>query len=61
MRSLLQEHAKAGASLEELAAALDVEHISAHLYTRGQPDPDLVIRTPMHRSTSQQYHRTARA
>jgi short-chain Z-isoprenyl diphosphate synthase len=24
---------------------LDVEHISEHLYTRGQPDPDLVIRT----------------
>ena len=22
-----------------------VEHISEHLYTRGQPDPDLVIRT----------------
>jgi short-chain Z-isoprenyl diphosphate synthase len=24
---------------------LDVEHIAEHLYTRGQPDPDLVIRT----------------
>jgi short-chain Z-isoprenyl diphosphate synthase len=23
----------------------DVEHIAAHLYTKGQPDPDLVIRT----------------
>ncbi len=45
VRSLLHEHAAAGASLEELAAALDVEHIAAHLYTRGQPDPDLVIRT----------------
>ena len=22
-----------------------VEHIAEHLYTRGQPDPDLVIRT----------------
>ncbi len=27
------------------AELLDVEHISEHLYTRGQPDPDLVIRT----------------
>ena len=24
---------------------LDVEHIADHLYTKGQPDPDLVIRT----------------
>jgi hypothetical protein len=29
----------------ELAAIIDVEHIAEHLYTRGQPDPDLVIRT----------------
>ena len=29
----------------EVAELLDVEHISEHLYTRGQPDPDLVIRT----------------
>ena len=34
-----------GRSLEELAETLDVEHIAAHLYTKGQPDPDLVIRT----------------
>lgn len=45
VRSLLTEHAARGTSLEELAATLDVEHISEHLYTRGQPDPDLVIRT----------------
>ena len=45
VRALLQEQAAAGTSLEELAAMLDVEHIAAHLYTRGQPDPDLVIRT----------------
>jgi short-chain Z-isoprenyl diphosphate synthase len=25
--------------------SLEVEHIAEHLYTRGQPDPDLVIRT----------------
>lgn len=45
VRSLLQEHARAGASLEEVAEVLDVGHIAQHLYTKGQPDPDLVIRT----------------
>jgi len=45
VRSLLQQHAKAGTSIEELAEILDVDHIAEHLYTRGQPDPDLVIRT----------------
>ena len=43
--SLLAEHAARGTSLEELAQSLDVEHIAEHLYTAGQPDPDLVIRT----------------
>jgi short-chain Z-isoprenyl diphosphate synthase len=45
VRSLLQHHAKEGTSIEELATILDVEHIADHLYTKGQPDPDLVIRT----------------
>ena len=45
VRSLLTEHAKEGTSVEEIAQMLDVEHIAEHLYTRGQPDPDLVIRT----------------
>ncbi len=45
VRSLLMEHATKGTSIEELAEILDVEHISEHLYTKGQPDPDLVIRT----------------
>ncbi|WP_346621800.1 isoprenyl transferase [Blastococcus montanus] len=45
VRSLLTEHAARGTSLEELVEVLDVEHIAEHLYTRGQPDPDLVIRT----------------
>ena len=45
VRSLLLEHAAKGTSLEDLAADIDVEHISEHLYTKGQPDPDLVIRT----------------
>ncbi|MBK5248639.1 MAG: isoprenyl transferase [Actinomycetales bacterium] len=45
VKSLLKEHAEAGASLKELADIITVEHISEHLYTKGQPDPDLVIRT----------------
>src|SRR6476659_2750511 len=45
VRSLLHEHAGKGTTLEELAGVLDVEHIAEHLYTKGQPDPDLVIRT----------------
>ncbi|HET7303208.1 MAG TPA: isoprenyl transferase [Segeticoccus sp.] len=45
VRSMLLEHAGRGISLEELAEVLDVEHIAEHLYTKGQPDPDLVIRT----------------
>jgi short-chain Z-isoprenyl diphosphate synthase len=45
VRSMLQQHAARGTSIEELAEALDVEHIAEHLYTKGQPDPDLVIRT----------------
>lgn len=45
VRSLLAEHARNGTSIEELAQTLDIEHIAQHLYTRGQPDPDLIIRT----------------
>src|SRR6185437_12197208 len=45
VRSLLQEHATKGTTIEELAEILDVEHIAEHLYTAGLPDPDLVIRT----------------
>lgn len=45
VRSLLHEHARSGGTLEELAEVLDVDHIAEHLYTKGQPDPDLVIRT----------------
>jgi short-chain Z-isoprenyl diphosphate synthase len=45
VRSLLYECAARGESLEDVAQVLDVDHIAEHLYTRGQPDPDLVIRT----------------
>ncbi|MDN5895068.1 MAG: isoprenyl transferase [Nocardioides sp.] len=45
VRSLLHEAAENGTSLEELARTIDVDSIGEHLYTKGQPDPDLVIRT----------------
>ncbi|WP_300405710.1 isoprenyl transferase [uncultured Nocardioides sp.] len=45
VRSLLTSAAEQGLSLEQVAAEVDVDAISEHLYTRGQPDPDLVIRT----------------
>ncbi|MGH1561982.1 isoprenyl transferase [Mumia sp. DW29H23] len=45
VRSLLREQSEQGRTLDELAEVLDVEHIADHLYTKGQPDPDLVIRT----------------
>ena len=45
VRKLLLQHAETGSTIEELAEVLDVDHIAAHLYTSGQPDPDLVIRT----------------
>jgi short-chain Z-isoprenyl diphosphate synthase len=45
VRALLHEHASRGTSIEDLANLLDIEHIAEHLYTKGQPDPDLVIRT----------------
>ncbi len=45
VRSLLAEAAEKGTTFDELVENLDVEHIAEHLYTRGQPDPDLVIRT----------------
>ena len=45
VRSMLLEAAENGTSVEELAAMIDVESIAEHLYTKGQPDPDLVIRT----------------
>ncbi len=45
VRKLLQQHAEAGTTIEELAEFLSVDHIAEHLYTSGQPDPDLLIRT----------------
>lgn len=45
VRSIIAQHDESGGTLEELAANLTPEIIAEHLYTGGQRDPDLVIRT----------------
>lgn len=45
MQSLLKSKAADGLTLDEVANELAVEQIAEHLYTKGQPDPDLIIRT----------------
>ena len=45
VRSIITQYDHTGGSLEELAESLTPEQIGEHLYTGGQPDPDLVIRT----------------
>lgn len=45
VRGVLEEGAKEGKSVEEIADSLSADDITAHLYTRGQPDPELIIRT----------------
>jgi short-chain Z-isoprenyl diphosphate synthase len=45
IRSIIQKHRGLGHGLDELEAAIDQDIIAEHLYTGGQPDPDLVIRT----------------
>jgi len=45
VRELLAEEDAKGVTLAQLADKLEVDQIEAHLYTSGQPDPDLIIRT----------------
>jgi len=45
VRSIVRSHSEAGGTLDNLADDLTPELIAEHLYTGGQPDPDLVIRT----------------
>ncbi|APF40514.1 isoprenyl transferase [Neomicrococcus aestuarii] len=45
VRDFMLEASAAGKSLDEAASEIDVDAISRHLYTKGQPDPDLLIRT----------------
>lgn len=43
--SMLRQWQAEGLDIAEAAGRVTPEAIGAHLYTRGQPDPDLVIRT----------------
>jgi len=45
MRSVIAEHQAAGGTIDTLAERLTPETIGEHLWTRGQADPDLIIRT----------------
>ncbi|ODR07806.1 isoprenyl transferase [Mycolicibacillus koreensis] len=45
VRALLSKELAGGASAEQLIEAVTADAISKNLYTSGQPDPDLVIRT----------------
>lgn len=45
VKSLLRDADASGKSLGEVAGELTPGSISGWLYTRGQPDPDLIIRT----------------
>ncbi len=45
VRQIISDAAAKGISLEELANTLTDADITDHLYTKDQPDPDLVIRT----------------
>lgn len=45
IREFISGKAEEGLTPQQIADAVCAEEIEAHLYTRGQPDPDLVIRT----------------
>ncbi|WP_129662270.1 isoprenyl transferase [Rothia uropygialis] len=45
VRELLSDAVHAGRDIADVAEGLTADDISSYLYTRGQPDPDLVIRT----------------
>lgn len=45
VKSYLNDQRARGASVQEASDALTVDAISQFLYTAGQPDPELLIRT----------------
>lgn len=45
VRSMILDAQDQGTSMEDLAESVDIDMIGRHLYTKAQPDPDLVIRT----------------
>jgi short-chain Z-isoprenyl diphosphate synthase len=44
-RALVRRLAADGAAADQIAEQITAEALAAHLYTVGQPDPDLIIRT----------------
>ncbi len=45
VRHIIAEAVDSGVAAEQLADEITMESVGKHLYTSGQPDPDLVIRT----------------
>ena len=45
VKSILKQHAGKGESIDQVVEVLTPELIAEHLYTGGQADPDLIIRT----------------
>ncbi|WP_114854526.1 isoprenyl transferase [Brachybacterium sp. YJGR34] len=45
VRELVRDLGAQGMEPARIASAISVDSIAEHLYTRGQPDPDLIIRT----------------
>jgi short-chain Z-isoprenyl diphosphate synthase len=45
MREIVRSHGREGGTIDDLADLLTPELIAQNLYTQGQPDPDLIIRT----------------
>lgn len=45
VRAILREGAADGRDPAQIADAITATEIAEHLYTGGQPDPDLVVRT----------------
>jgi short-chain Z-isoprenyl diphosphate synthase len=45
MRKIVRTHGLGGGTIDDLADILTPELIAENLYTQGQPDPDLIIRT----------------
>ncbi|MBB5830705.1 isoprenyl transferase [Brachybacterium aquaticum] len=45
VRELVRDLGTEGLGADEIAERISIDSIAEHLYTRGQPDPDLIIRT----------------
>lgn len=45
VRDIIREHEERGLGIDTLADDITLDNIASHLYTAGQPDLDLVIRT----------------